>query len=65
MASCLERSTIHYLLAFHPRPDGWNSGHHRIAVATNRAGTKLFYRHEYYVGLATPDPDQPILKAKK
>ena len=65
MASCLERSTIHYLLAFHPGPDGWTSGHHRIAVATNRAGTKLFYRHEYYVGLATPVPDQPILDAKK
>ena len=65
MASCLERSTAHYLLAFHPGPDGWNSGHHRIAVATNRPGVKLFYRHEYYVGLAAPAPDSPVLKREK
>jgi hypothetical protein len=65
MASCLERSTPHYLLAFHPGPDGWDSGYHRIAVATNRAGIKLFYRHEYYVGLATPAPDHPILEREK
>jgi hypothetical protein len=65
MASCLERSTPHYLLAFHPGPDGWNSGHHRIAIATNRAGIKLFYRHEYYVGLATPATDHSILEREK
>jgi len=65
MASCLERSTHHYLLAFHPGPEGWNSGYHRIAVATNRAGIKLFYRHEYYVGLASPPSDAPILKEEK
>jgi hypothetical protein len=65
MASCLERSTPHYLLAFHPGPDGWNSGHHRIAVATNRPGIKLFYRHEYYVGLATPATDHPTLEREK
>jgi hypothetical protein len=63
MASCLERSTHHYLLAFHPGPEGWNSGYHRIAVATNRAGIKLFYRHEYYVGL--PAPDHPVLEREK
>ena len=64
MASCLERSTTHYLLAFHPGPDGWNSGHHRIAVATTRSGIKLSYRHEYYVGLATP-ANRPILEKEK
>lgn len=64
-ASCLERSTSHYLLAFHPGPDGWSSGHHRIAIATNRPGIRLFYRHEYYVGLATPAPDHPILDREK
>jgi hypothetical protein len=58
--SCLERSTVHYLLAFHPGPDGWTSGHHRIAIATSRSHIKLFYRHEYYVGLGAPLPDAPI-----
>ncbi len=65
MASCLERSTAHYLLAFHPGPDGWNSGHHRIAVATKRPEVKLFYRHEYYVGLVAPAPDTSALKREK
>ncbi len=65
MASCLERSTPHYLLAFHPGPDGWNSGHHRIAIATNRPGIKLSYRHEYYVGLAAPPSDHPVLDREK
>jgi hypothetical protein len=58
--SCLERSTVHYLLAFHPGPDGWTSGHHRIAITTRRSHIKLFYRHEYYVGLSAPLPDAPI-----
>lgn len=65
LASCLERSTVHYLLAFHPGPDGWKSGNHRIAIATSRPGIKLFYRHEYYVGLAGPSPKNPILKREK
>ncbi|MGA8089918.1 MAG: PA14 domain-containing protein [Terracidiphilus sp.] len=60
--SCLERSTVHYLLAFHPGPDGWTSGHHRIAISSSRPRIKLFYRHEYYVGLAVPPPDAPVLK---
>lgn len=54
LASCLERTTAHYLLAFHPGPDSWTSGFHRIAIATTRPDTKLFYRHQYYVGLASP-----------
>ena len=65
LASCLERSTVHYLLAFHPGPDGWTSGFHRIMIATNRPSIKLFYRHEYYVGLVTPALDHPILKGDK
>ena len=56
LASCLERSTTHYLLAFHPGPDAWTSGFHRIAITTARSGTKLFYRHQYYVGLSAPSP---------
>jgi hypothetical protein len=60
--SCLERSTIHYLLAFHPGPDGWTSGHHRIVITTSRPRIKLVYRHEYYVGLVAPPTDAPVLK---
>lgn len=65
LASCLERTTVHYLLAFHPGPDGWTSGHHQIAISTNRAGTRLFYRHEYYVGLAAPSPDALAIKQER
>jgi len=62
LASCVERSTVHYLLASHPGPSGWTSGYHHIAITTNRSDTKLFYRHQYYVGLAAPAPDSPTLK---
>ena len=65
LASCLERSTVHYLLAFRPGPAGWTSGNHRISITTNRTETKLFYRHQYYVGLTTPAPDNHGLKQKK
>jgi len=65
LASCLERSTVHYLLAFHPAPDGWTSGYHRIAITTDRSNVKLFYRHEYYVGLAAPDSKTSDLKREK
>ena len=65
LASCLERSTVHYLLAFHPGPSGWTSGYHHMAITTNRPDTKLFYRHQYYVGLAAPAPDSPALKREK
>ena len=57
-ASCLERSTVHYRLAFHPGPDGWHSGYHKVTISTPRHGVKLFYRHQYYVGL-TESPAQP------
>ena len=65
MASCLERSTVHYLLTFHPGPEGWTSGLHRIAITARPRDIKLFYRHQYYVGLAAPAPNQPILKREK
>ena len=65
LASCLERSTVHYLLAFHPGPEGWTSGHHRIVISTDRPGLKLFYRHQYYVGLAAPSSDASKLKSEK
>lgn len=65
LASCLERSTTHYLLAFHPGPDAWTSGFHRIAITTTRPGTKLFYRHQYYVGLAAPLPANSAPKPNK
>jgi hypothetical protein len=65
LASCLERSTVHYLLAFHPGPSGWASGYHHIAITTSRPGTKLFYRHQYYVGVTAPAADSPPLKREK
>ena len=65
LASCMERSTVHYLLAFHPGPEGWISGFHHIAITTHRRSIKLFYRHQYYVGLAAPAPGQPTLKKEK
>jgi len=65
LASCLERSTAHYLLAFHPGTTGWTSGFHRIGITTTRPGTKLFYRHQYYVGLASPAPALAKLKPDK
>ena len=62
--AALNAPRVHYLLAFHPGPDGWTSGFHRIAVTTNRSEIKLSYRHEYYVGLATP-ANRPILEKEK
>jgi hypothetical protein len=63
-ASCLERSTQHYRLAFRPGPDGWRSGYHTIAISTTRAGVKLLYRHQYYVGLTEPPANPPITKSE-
>lgn len=60
-ASCLERSTVHYLLAFHPGLSG-SAGYHRIAIATSRAGTRLLYRHHYDVGASAPLPDTQTLQ---
>ena len=65
LASCLQRSTVHYLLAFHPGPDGWTSGAHQIAITTKRSGIKLFYRHGYYVGLAAAPSENPLLKKEE
>lgn len=62
LASCLVRSTVHYLLAFHPGPDAWTSGFHHIDISTTRPDTKLFYRHQYYVGLAPGAPDRPSVE---
>jgi hypothetical protein len=59
-ASCLERSTQHYRLAFRPGPDGWRSGSHTVEIATTRAGVKLVYRHQYYVGLTEPPANPPV-----
>lgn len=58
--SCLERSTQHYRLAFRPGPDGWRSGYHTVVINTTRHGVKLFYRHQYYVGLTEP-PAKPLV----
>jgi hypothetical protein len=62
LASCLERSTVHYLLAFHPGSAGSTSGYHQISITSRRPNTRLFYRHQYYVGLAAPSSDTPALK---
>lgn len=59
--SCLERSTLHYRLAFRPGPDGWHSGYHQVFVTTTRPGVRLFYRHRYYVGLSEPPAQPPIV----
>ena len=64
-ASCLERSTVPTICSHSIRSDGWNSGLHRIAISTNRPGMKLFYRHEYYVGLADTCPGPSSLKARQ
>lgn len=55
--SCLERSTIHYELAYHPGAEGWTPGYHQVLITTHRRGVKLFFRHQYYVG-QTSIPDK-------
>ena len=62
-ASCLERSTQYYRLAFRPGPGGWRSGYHSVAITTTRPGVKLYYRHQYYVGLTEPAAQPPLLKS--
>ncbi|UWZ86424.1 PA14 domain-containing protein [Occallatibacter riparius] len=62
LASCLERSTVHYLLAIHPGPSGSTSGYHQITITSRRPDTRLFYRHHYYVGLAASASEAPALK---
>jgi len=64
-ASCLERSTQHYRLAFRPGPDGLKSGNHAVEISTTRSGVKLFYRHEYYVGLTEPPANPPVRQAEE
>jgi hypothetical protein len=56
-ATCLDRATPHYLLAFHPGADGWTGGSHQVLIKTSRRGVRLFYRHSYYVGATTPLPE--------
>lgn len=58
-ASCLERTTLHYQLAFRPRPDGWISGFHQISLTTTRRGVRLVYHHRYYVGETELPPRPP------
>jgi len=63
--SCLERSTLHYQLAIRPVQNGWKSGFHRIVIQTTRRHVRLFYRHNYYVGLeAAPDATPTIQAAQ-
>jgi hypothetical protein len=63
-ASCLERSTMHYRLAFHAGPDAWRSGYHRVAITTMRRGVRLFYPHKYYVGLTEPPAKPPVVGSR-
>jgi hypothetical protein len=63
-ASCLERSTQHYRLAFRPGPDNWGSGFHTVVIGTKRPGVKLFYRHQYYVGLTEPPAQPPVSESE-
>jgi hypothetical protein len=62
--SCLERSTQHYRVAVRPGPDAWRSGYHTVVISTTRPDIKLFYRHQYYVGLTEPPADPPIAKSE-
>jgi hypothetical protein len=62
LASCLERSTVHYLLAFHPGSSASTSGYHQISITSRRPNTRLFYRHQYYVGVAALASETPPLK---
>lgn len=62
LASCLERSTAHYLLAFHPGPSGSTKGYHRLSISSRRPNIRLFYRHQYYVGLDASQPVIPVTK---
>jgi hypothetical protein len=62
-ASCLERSTLHYQLAFRPGPDGWTSGFHQVSVATTRHNVRLFYRRRYFVGVTEAPPKPPVIAA--
>ncbi len=63
-ASCLERSALHYQLAFRPGPNGWASGYHEVAVTTTRRDVRLFYRHRYFVGVTAP-PAHPLDARRK
>jgi hypothetical protein len=54
-AGCRERLMQHYQLTFRSGPNGFRPGYHRIAINTTRSDIKLFYRHQYYVGL----PERP------
>jgi hypothetical protein len=62
--SCLERSTQHYRLTFRPGPEGWRSGYHRVTISTTREGVKLYYRHQYYVGITEGAPRPPFLPSE-
>ncbi len=62
--SCLDRSTLHYRLAFHPGPDAWQSGYHRVVISTRRSGIRLFYRHQYYVGLKEPPAKLSVVQSE-
>jgi hypothetical protein len=54
--SCLDRATLHYQLAYHPGPQGLTPGYHDVRVTSTRRGVHLYYRHRYYIGATTPDP---------
>ncbi|HTW49760.1 MAG TPA: PA14 domain-containing protein [Acidobacteriaceae bacterium] len=59
-ASCLERSTLHYQLAFRPGAEGWTSGYHPVTVTTTRHNIHLFYRRRYFVGETVAPPKPPV-----
>ncbi len=62
-ASCLERSTVHYRLAFRPGPEGSTSGYHDVVVKTARADVHLHYPHRYYIGVTEAPATPPVTKA--
>lgn len=62
-ASCLERSTLHYQMAFHPGPEGSRSGYHEVRVETTRKDVHLHYPHRYYIGVMEAPATPPLTKA--
>lgn len=59
--TCLDNATPHYSLAYHPGPQAWTSGVHKVALKSLRRGVHLYYRHSYYVGATEPLSGKKLL----
>jgi hypothetical protein len=61
--SCLQQSSIHYQLAYHPGPYGSIPGYHTVLIQSKRGDVDLFYRHGYYIGDASMPEKPPVTSA--